>query len=122
MSIVGMRNGLVTTFQTYGKFAASQVSASDFGIIEMSACAIVLQPGPNSVITPLLFQSVDSRGKQIEWEIYGMGFVKDQGNPKALLGNLWVMVDDIYDSVNSDDTLNGSVLAEIGRASCRERV
>jgi len=111
MTSVAMRDGAVTTFVNFGRFNSCQVSASDFGIMENSACCIVLQPGQNSSAIPILLQSIDTRRKQIEREIYGMGFVKDQGNPKALLGNLWVMVDDIYDSVNSDDTLNGSVLA-----------
>ena len=112
MSLVGMRNGLVTTFQTYGKYSASQISACDFGVIEMSTCAIVLQPGPNSTVTPNVFQTTDTRGKLIEWEIYGVGLVKETGgDSRTLLGNLWTMADDIFNSVNSDDTLNNSVMA-----------
>ena len=112
MSLIAMRNGLVTTFQTYGRFSASQISACDFGVIDLTTCAIVLQPGPNSTITPNVFQSVDSRGKEIVWEIYGMGFVKETaGDSRTLLGNLWTLADDIFNSVNSDDSLNNSVLA-----------
>jgi hypothetical protein len=37
--------------------------------------------------------------------------VKDKGDPRALLGNLWQMCDDIYESIHSDTTLDGKAEA-----------
>jgi hypothetical protein len=36
--------------------------------------------------------------------------VKDKGDPRALLGDLWTMCDDIVDAIHADDTLNGAAM------------
>lgn len=113
MSLVGIRDGLIATIVAHGKYKPSEISACDFGITEFSASCIVLQPGPNTRFYPQAgLGSVcgSSRTKRREWTIAGIGMVKDKGDPRALLGNLWQMCDDIYDSVNSDDTLDGKAM------------
>ena len=108
MSYQGVRNGLVATIQGGGKWSASQISTCDFGIVEICASAIILTPGPNTTIRPAEFQSAAStRSKEIRWQIAGLIFVKDPGDPTAWLGNLWTAYDDIFTSVDRDDSLNG---------------
>lgn len=121
MTIVAMRNGLVTTIQNYGKWSASQISTCDFGIAELAASVVVLQP-QSIRVTPLThYASTNVRHKMQEHNIFGVVMVKDTGNPTQLLADMWTAVDDIYNSVNSDDTLNGAVksayIAEISRPS-----
>ena len=112
MSFVTARNGLVATIQAYGKFSASQISTCDFGIVELAASTVVIFPGPNTTITPLTFQSTAStRTKEVTYDIQGVVFVKDPGDPKAWLANLWTASDDIFNSVNLDDSLNGQIQA-----------
>jgi len=108
MSLIGIRNGLVTTIQNYGKYSAAEISASDFGIMNTSASCVVLQPGAGTTITPISYGTGTIRAKTKRWSITGMVFVKDPGNAKTMLGNLWTACDDIYESVNSDDTLSNS--------------
>jgi len=116
MSIQTVRNGLVATIQAYGKWSATEISACDFGICAFSGSAVILQPGPNTMITPIAYgtmgeSSNPSRQKVVEYDIAGIVMVKDPGDPTAFLGSLWTAVDDIYNSVNSDDTLNGTACA-----------
>jgi hypothetical protein len=109
MSLAAIRNGLVETIQNYGKWSSSQVSTCDFGIAEACASCVVLQPGPGSVFEPITYMGGDSvRAKRNLWDISGVVMVKDPGDPTALLGNLWTACDDIYNSINSDDTLGGA--------------
>ena len=119
MSLTSIRNGLVTTIQAYGKWSATEISASDFGIMNTSASCVVLQPGPGTTVTPMSYGTGTIRSKQKNWSIAGFVFVKDTGNAKTLLGNLWTACDDIYESVNSDDTLNSSCDAAIISAISR---
>ena len=108
MSLASIRNGLVTTIVGYGKYSSAEVSACDFGIMNTSASCVVLQPGAGTIITPISYGTGTIRSKTKLWSITGKVFVKDVGNAKTMLGNLWTACDDIYESVNSDDTLNTS--------------
>jgi len=112
MSISTIRDGLLKTIQDYGKWSSDETSGCDFGITTMSGSCVILQPGPNTTITPISYgtmgEAAGVRNKQIDYDIAGIVMVKDPGDPTAFLGSLWTAVDDIYDSVNSDDTLNGS--------------
>ena len=114
MSLIGIRDGLIATFIDYGKFLPAEISACDFGITEFSASCIIVQPGPNTRFYPqagLGLVCGTSRTKRKEWTIAGIGMVKDKGDPKILLGGLWQMCDDIEQSINSDDTLDGKAMA-----------
>ena len=112
MSYAGIRNGLVTTIQGGGKWAASQISTCDFGIMELSASCVVLAPGAGTTIRPLEYQgSASVRTKEVTWEFDGWVFIKDPGDPTAWLGNIWTACDDILSSVNRDDSLNGQAQA-----------
>lgn len=110
MTIQTARNGLVATIQNFGKWSASQISTCDFGIAELSASTVVIQPGANSMMEPLSMRSSGSTTKKgVAWDMTGVVLVKDPGDPRVLLGSLWTAVDDIFDSVNSDDTFGGAV-------------
>ena len=114
MSLQGIRDGLLATLLSSGKWKESELSGCDFGVTEFSASCIVIQPGPNSRMYPIAGTTSTcggSRMKRKEWSIAGIGLVKDVGNPQELLGRMWQMCDDIYDSINVDDTLNGSCMA-----------
>ena len=108
MSLQTIRDGLVTTIVGQGKWAASQISSCDFGLMDLSASCVILQPGPGTSITPIALGTNTVRDKAKNWDISGMVFVKDEGNPETLLSRMWIACDDIYDSVNADDTLNGT--------------
>jgi hypothetical protein len=45
------------------------------------------------------------------WDISGIIMIKDPGDPEAFLAGMWQAVDDIYRSVNLDDSLDGSACA-----------
>ena len=121
MSIIAIRNGLVATIQAHGKWAASEISTCDLGISELCASMVFLQPA-RAAISPLTMMAGDNvRQKMRTYSIFGLVLVKDQGDPTKLLENMWVATDDIFDSVNRDDTLSGAAcaayIAEISRPS-----
>jgi hypothetical protein len=114
-------DGTVATIAAYGKWSGSQISTCDFGIATLTGSVVVLQPGPGTVVKPLtMFASgaAKSRAKRITWDIAGTVLVKDPGDPRAFLGNIWTGMSDIYNSINSDDTLNGTAaIAYMSRIS-----
>src|SRR3990167_386767 len=121
MSIVAIRNGLVSTIQAHGKWDASQISTCDLGIAELCASMVFLQPARIAVMPLTMMAGDNVRQKMLTYSIFGLVLVKDQGDPTALLANMWTAADDIYNSVNRDDTLGGAAcaayIAEISRPS-----
>lgn len=114
MPIKDMLDGLIATIEAHGKWTVNEISACDYGIANLSGSTVHLSPGPDSSIFPLtggLSACGGSRQKQATWNIAGMVLVKDPGSPTLFLGRLWTAYDDIFDSVNSDDTLDGKVEA-----------
>lgn len=112
MTIANMRNGVLDVLVSSGKWTRSEISGCDFGVAVNSACAVILQPGPDSRITPLDFGTFGSaacgaRDKRREWRISGILLIKDRGNPELMLGDLWQGVDDLYTALSVDDSLNG---------------
>ena len=114
MSLSNIKDGLMANLLASGKWAATELSSCDFGITEFSASCVIIQPGPNSRFYPVagLGRSAcgSTRIKTKEWTIVGIGMVKDQGDPRALLGNLWTLCDDLYDAIDADDTLDGQCM------------
>lgn len=90
-----------------------QISACDFGIAAFATCSIIIQPGPNSNFRPLTFgtfaDSACNAMQQFEnWSITGILLVKDTGDSKKLLADLWIGADDLFDAIDADNTLNNS--------------
>lgn len=125
MGILDIQSGAVCTLISGGKWDAGEVSTCDFGITELSASSVILQPGPNSTQVPITFgtmgQSSGARQKIKVWDIAGIAFVKDMGNARDLLGRMWTVIDDLDTTINADDTLSGTAcaayLSDIGRPS-----
>jgi hypothetical protein len=115
MSLSNIKDGLMANLLASGKWDATELSSCDFGITEFSASCVIIQPGPNSRFYPEagLGRSAcgSTRTKRKEWTITGIGMVKDQGDPRALLGNLWTLCDDLVDAIDKDDTLDGNCWA-----------
>jgi len=110
MSLQAIRNGLFALFTASGPYAATEVSTCDFGIIgDVSTCAIIFMPGANSYIDPETLGWV--RDKHIYWDIAGRGYIKFDGDATGLLSKVWQIHDDIFGTVNKDDTLQGSACA-----------
>jgi hypothetical protein len=108
MSASAIRNGVVTTIQNYGAWAAAEISTCDFGLMTFNASCVVLEPGPATLITPISHGTSTRRDKHIRHQIYGRVFIKDPGSVPTFLSQLWKAHDDIFNSIHSDDTFNGS--------------
>lgn len=115
MSLQNIRDGVIANLLASGKWDQSELSSCDFGITEFSASCVIIQPGPNTRFYPIagLGRSTcgSTRTKRKEWTIAGIGMVKDQGDPRALLGDLWTMCDHLVDALDADDTLDGNAMA-----------
>lgn len=113
MTLAAIRAGVIATLVDSGKWTNAQVSACDFGIAEQSACSVILQPGADSRFELLNFgtfgpAACGARDKIRSWRINGILLIKDRGDPKLLLGDLWKGADDLYTALSADDTFNGS--------------
>ena len=106
MSLQGVRDGLIVTLAAASAFDTKQISGSDYGILETSdSCAIMVMPlGISS--EPLTFGA--PRQRLITWELDVQAYVKDTGDPITVLGNLWVIADEVRGALDSDDKLDSS--------------
>ena len=96
MSLSDIREGLYYTLQVWGPWLASEISTCDFGILEtVTACAIVFMPSTDSSDTST-------------WSIEGGLYIKDTGDPRALLDRVWQGHDDLRDTFRKDRRLNGA--------------
>lgn len=108
MSLTAIRNGVYATLTACGPWSACNVSACCYDVLEAtSGCAIVYLPG-DSQIEPLALGRNPARSYLRRWQIVGTLYVKDTGDPKRTLGNVWQAVDDLYNTFAKDDTLQGS--------------
>ena len=110
MGLATIRNGLVHTLTTCGPFAAREISTCSFSpLTSTTGCAIVLSPGPNSGIEPYRFGQGTTTETRNLWEIACELYILDiAGNEENTLIRAWQAHDDILDTINKDDTLNGT--------------
>jgi hypothetical protein len=111
MSASAIRNGIITTIVDYGAWSGEEVSSCDFGLMTFNASCVVLEPGPATLVTPISYGDGTRRDKHIRHNIYGRVFIKDPGSATLFLSYLWKAHDDIFNSIHSDDTFNGSCQA-----------
>lgn len=110
MGLVAIRNGLVATFTACGPFAANEISTCDFGIMEsVSGSCIILSP---KRVRPEAMRAgtPPSRGYKRTWTISGTLYIK-WSDPTRMLSQAWQGMDDIYNTISKDDTLQSSACA-----------
>ena len=108
MSLSDIREGLYYTLQVWGPWLASEISTCDFGILEtVTACAIVFMPSTDSSFDETGFGTSDSSDTST-WSIEGGLYIKDTGDPRALLDRVWQGHDDLRDTFRKDRRLNGA--------------
>jgi len=111
MSLQAIRNGLVTTLAACGPWAASEISTCSFDVLEhASACAIVILPGPTAEMDPDRF-GTPSRNYVRSWNLQGTLYIRDTGDPAAVLSRTWQGHDDLFNTISKDDTLASSACA-----------
>ena len=112
MSIQAIRNGLFATLTACGPYAAAEISACSFDVLEATAaCAITYFPNGISEIEPDRQGTYNSRNYYRTWRIGGTLWLRDTGDPQALLGRIWQGYDDLFNTLSKDDSLNGSACA-----------
>ena len=108
MSLADIREGLYYTLQVWGPWLASEISTCDFGILETAtACAIVFMPSTDSSFEETGFGTSDSSDTNV-WSIEGGLYIKDTGDPLALLNKVWLGHDDLRNTFRKDRRLNGT--------------
>ena len=108
MSLADIREGLYYTLQVWGPWLASEISTCDFGILETAtACAIVFMPSTDSSFEETGFGTSDSSDTNV-WSIKGGLYIKDTGDPRALLNKVWLGPDDLRNTFRKDRRLNGT--------------
>ena len=108
MSLADIREGLYYTLQVWGPWLASEISTCDFGILETAtACAIVFMPSTDSSFEETGFGTSDSSDTNV-WSIEGGLYIKDTGDPRALLNKVWLGHDDLRNTFRKDRRLNGT--------------
>lgn len=119
MSLSALKDGALQTLVNGGHWTSTEVSGCDFGIATRSASAVILQPGPNSNFRRLSMG--DPTDKYQIWNIAGIVMIKRPSDSTQLLNMVWQACDDIYDTFDGDDTLNGAactaLVTQISRPS-----
>src|SRR3990167_749572 len=112
MSLSDIREGLYYTLHVWGPWLASEISTCDFGILETATtCAIVFMPSTDSSFEETGFGTSDSSDTNV-WSIEGGLYIKDTGDPRALLNKVWLGHDDLRNTFRKDRRLNGTARSE----------
>lgn len=108
MGIVAIRNGLFRTLTACGPYAAGQISACGYDVLEGgAACAITFAPGSDTGMDDLTY-SQNPVAYAWNWDIEGSIWIKDTGDSKALFAKVWQAHDDFKNTIKKDGTLNGT--------------
>ena len=109
MSLVSVRNGLVTTLAACGPYLAKEISTCDFGIIAVSAgSAIIITPtGDSNIELATMGGNAVALNEYPVWEITGEVYVAYRGDSPTFLSKIWSGIDDIRTTVGKDVTLAG---------------
>jgi len=101
MTIKSAASALVDDIVEAGSFSRTQVSACDYGVIEKTACALVIQPGESTF-------TVHSYGAVYEdaWGLRIEGFLQDTGKVPDTVAALYDFLDAIRGSVVGGSNLN----------------
>lgn len=111
MSIQTIRNGIYAVLTACGPWKATEVSTCCFDVLESTnACAIVYLPGDSEISMQALGRA-PSASQLRRWGITGVLYVKDTGDPKRTLSNVWKGVDDLYSTFAQDNSLQGNAAA-----------
>ena len=105
MTILAAACRLVDEIVDSGSFARTEVSACDFGIMGLApTCAITIRPS-NSSFSRVGYGGV---GEQ-RWGFSVRGWVKDAGDVKKLLTDVYHMHDAMYSSINGGSIANTDI-------------
>jgi hypothetical protein len=108
VSLAEIREGLYYTLQVWGPWLASEISTCDFGILEsVSSCGIVFMPSTDTSFEETGFGTTDADDTST-WSIEGGLYIKDTGDPRALLNKVWLGHDDLRDTLRKDRRLNNT--------------
>jgi hypothetical protein len=100
-SIKTAASHLANDFIESASFTARQVSACDYGVLDNSgACAIVIQPLTSSIEWGVYDGIMPTWGMRVE------AYIKDTGNPCAVLTRVWDIHDVITEIVTTGSTIN----------------
>lgn len=107
MTIANIADGLLAVLSASSAFGATAVSKNSYGVLDTSS-------GSCAVIQPRVMVSHPS-GLGVNGPRSGVytlnvrGFLRDTGDPQAVLDRVWSIMDTIHDAVAADETLNGAV-------------
>jgi len=117
MSGSNIGDGLIATLKAASAFDVTNVSGSDYGLLETStACALIIQPASFGVD-----EKTYGRTWGVTWNIDIECYVRDMGNPEQTLANVWTVSDQIIAAVKADESLNSSACQAIVRTGNRPR-
>ena len=113
MSITAIRNALFAHLSTCGPWAANQISTCSFDVIESTngACAITFFPEGPTQIEPLTFGRNHVVEDKVQWRIGGTLYIRDTGDPTAVLSRIWQGYDDLLTTLRKDNSLGGAATA-----------
>lgn len=108
-NLEAIRDGLFLTLVTHGPYSSGQISACGFDVLEGSnTCAVTFYPGGESQFEPQGYDVDNERHDTEVWTIDGSIWIKDTGDPQALLGKVWRAPHDLKQTINRDTSLGGS--------------
>lgn len=118
MTIIAIRNGLFAHLTACGPYAPSEISTCSFDVLtSVAASALTFFPDGTSTFEPDTM-SANSRHVHKSWLIGGTLWIRDRGDPTAVLSRIWQGYDDLQSTLAKDETLGG-VLAQSGAAYLR---
>ena len=107
-SASAIADGILANIGAASVFGSTNVSKNSYQVLESSACACAVVSWLNFESAPAQFGSFDARDT---WRLSVDIYIRDTGNPIHLLNHTFTVPQQVLDSLKSDGTLQGTVIA-----------
>jgi hypothetical protein len=106
MSASAIADAIVTNLSAASVFGAGGVSKSSYRVLESMSGSCAVVSFADMMARPVTFGS--PRKFDSDWTLEVTIFIKDTGDPSALLNKVFTATDGTLASLRSDDTLQGT--------------
>jgi len=106
MSASAIADGLVTMLSAASVFGSGNVAKNSYQILETSTGSCAVVQWTRLISNPMTFG--DPRSRQRTWNFQIRCFVRDTGDPNAVLNRVWSATDGIIACLESDDTIQNT--------------
>jgi hypothetical protein len=102
-------DALITMFSAASQFGTGNVSKNSYQVLETSTGSCMMVQWTSYADKPSTMGTFGQTSKQRTWNMNLKCYIRDTGDPVAVLNRVWTATDNILACLNADETLQGTV-------------